>query len=239
MLVVNSRDITERKQMEEELSRSREQLRDYYTYLQSVIEMERSRIAREIHDELGQALTALNMDLDWLAKKLPEDPATLQEKINDMSKNIDVTIKSVRRIAAELRPRLLDELGLSAAIEWQAKEFCHRAGIECEVAFYPEDIVVDRERSTAIFRILQEALTNVARHAHANMVTISLVKTERKVVLKVRDNGQGITLSQIANTNSFGLLGMRERVQPWKGRVKIKGVPNKGTIVYVSLQLDT
>jgi signal transduction histidine kinase len=227
-----------RKQAEQETISSREQLRNLSGYLQAAREKERTLIAREIHDELGQALTALKMDLFWLGHHLPENFCELHKKAAAMIKCIDGTIKAVQRISAELRPGLLDDLGLAAAIEWQAKEFRDRTGIEMEINICPEDIVSDRERSTVIFRIFQEALTNVARHAQATALKVSLIQREQKLILKVRDNGKGITQEQIFDANSFGLLGMRERVHPWGGSVKIKGVRGKGTVVFVSIMVN-
>ena len=233
------RNITASKLAEQELMRSREQLRNLSLYLESVREEERAHIAREIHDELGQTLTALKMDLSWLGKHMRADQQPLQEKTKSMSKFLDATIQTVQRISAELRPGMLDDLGLVAAIDWQAKQFSERTGIACEFNPSPENMVLDRERSTAIFRILQESLTNISRHTRATQVKINLRQNGQKVALKVRDNGQGITNDQIADGKSFGLLGMRERVYPWKGKVKIKGVSAKGTIVYVHLPLNT
>ncbi|MGH7450206.1 MAG: PAS domain S-box protein [bacterium] len=182
-----------RKQAEQELRNSREQLRNLSTYLQSAREEERTHIAREIHDELGQTLTALKMDLSWVGKHLSADCEPLHEKTKTMVKLVDTTIQTVQRISAELRPGLLDNLGLAAAIEWQAKEFRDRTGIACEVTCLPDDIVIDRERSTAIFRIFQEALTNVARHAEATRIVIKIRQETHTLLLKVRDNGKGIT----------------------------------------------
>jgi PAS domain S-box-containing protein len=232
------RDITASKLAEQELRSSREQLRNLSTYSESVREEERTRISREIHDELGQAMTALKMDLSWLSKRLPKDQESLVEKSKSMSKLVDMTVQTVQKISAELRPGLLDDLGLVAAIEWQAGQFRERTGIECEAALDPDSISLDRERSTMFFRILQEALTNVTRHSQATRVKIGLIKRERKLLLRVRDNGKGITKSQICNANSLGLIGMRERVRPWRGRVKIRGVQNKGTILVVSMPLE-
>jgi two-component system sensor histidine kinase UhpB len=228
-------DITEHKQVEEELHSSREQLRDLTSYLQSVREEERTNIAREIHDELAQVLTALKMDVSWLDNRLPRDQMPLIEKTRSMSDLINTTIQTVKRISAELRPGILDDLGLVAAIEWQAEEFQHRTGIVCRVIIDPEELTVEKDRSTAIFRIFQETLTNVSRHAGASRVTVRLREKNGMLSLMVRDNGKGITKKQILDSKSFGLIGMRERVHPWGGAVDIKGIPGKGTTVLVDV----
>lgn len=228
-------DITDRMQVEEELQKSREQMRNLSTYLESVREQERTLIAREIHDELAQDLTALKMDLSWLGKRLPQDQKPLSDKTQSMNSLIDTTIKTVKRISAELRPGILDDLGLIAAIEWQADEFQNRTGIICHLAFDPEEITVDQERATVIFRIFQETLTNVVRHAQAKKVTVALKERAGKLTLRVKDNGKGITEEQISHAQSFGLIGMRERVYPWGGTVSISGTPGKGTTVLVNL----
>ena len=231
------REITERKRAQEKLMGSQEELRNLAAHLQSLREAERTNIAREIHDELGQALTALKMDISWLKGKLPKDQALL-EKTKSMSNLMDMTIKTVKRISTELRPGLLDDLGLVAAIEWQAEEFENRTGIRCKLRVVPEDPIVDPDRSTAIFRILQETLTNVSRHAQATRVTVSLKEKDAAVELKVRDNGKGITEEQISDPQSFGLMGIRERVHSCSGVVKIRGVPGKGTTVTVSIPIN-
>jgi signal transduction histidine kinase len=228
----------ERKRAEDKLSLSYERLRNLARHLQSIREEERTCIAREIHDELGQALTALKMDMSWLSNRLAEDKRLLFEKTKSMLNLIDVTLKAVKRISTELRPGLLDDLGLAAAIEWQAEEFQNRTGCKCELTIDPKDIVLDDDRSTAIFRIFQEALTNVARHADATMVKASLIEKADKLELRVEDNGCGITLEQISDPRSFGLIGIRERVHPWGGEVKIKGVRNSGTTVTVTVPLN-
>ncbi|MCI0696834.1 response regulator [candidate division KSB1 bacterium] len=233
------RDITASKLAEQELRNSREQLRNLSAYLESVREEERTRIAREIHDELGQAMTALKMDLSWLSKRLPKDQEPLLEKTKSMSKLVDMTVQTVQKISAELRPGLLDDLGLAAAIEWQTGQFRQRTGIECEAALNLDGINLDRERSTMFFRILQEALTNVARHAQATKVKIGLTRREHKLLLKVRDNGKGITNSKIYESTSLGLIGMRERARHFRGKVKIRGIQNKGTILVVSMPLES
>ena len=231
-------DITERKRAEEELKNSSEQLRNLSVYLQFVREEERKRIAREIHDEFGQALTALKIDLSWLGKRLPSGQKLLLEKIESMSKRIDMTIQTVRRISSELRPRILDDFGLAAAIEWQAEEFQNRTGIKCEVTLDNENIILDPDFSTMIFRIFQESLTNVARHANATRVEVSLKKKADKLVLEVKDNGKGITEEQISDPKSFGILGMRERANSFRGEVKINGIRDEGTTVTVSIPIN-
>lgn len=154
-----------------------------------------------------------------------------------MSKLIDKTLQTVKRISTELRPGLLDDLGLAAAIEWQGDEFQDRAGIRCEVTVNPPDMILEQDRSTAIFRIFQEALTNIARHAHATLVKVSLKKRAGKVELRVRDNGKGITQEQISDPKSFGIIGMRERTHIFGGNIEIKGVQNKGTTLTISIPL--
>ena len=233
-IVLNCRDITERKRAEEQLRSSREQLRNLSAYLQSMREEERTNIAREIHDELGQVLTALKMDASWLGSKY-RDYGPITEKTKSMADLIDSTIRTVKRICTELRPGVLDDLGLIAAIEWQAEEFQKRTDIHCEVSFHPHDIALDGERSTAIFRILQETLTNVIRHAEATKVQVRLERKDGRVLLRVEDNGKGITQDHISDPRSFGLIGIRERASFLGGEVRIESGEVKGTIVTVSL----
>jgi PAS domain S-box-containing protein len=236
-LTVVSKDINKRKQAEEELRKSKEELRNLADHLESVREEERTAIAREIHDELGQALTGLKMDLSWVAKRIPEDQTGLLEKLHSMSELTGTTLKTVQRISTELRPGLLDDLGLAAAIEWQTEEFENRTGIRCTLTVDPEDIEVDEKRSNALFRILQETLTNVARHAQATRVQVSLTEKEGILKLRVRDNGKGITKEQISDSQSLGIIGIRERVHQWGGTVKISGRPGKGTTVVIKMQI--
>lgn len=232
------RDISDRKRSEEELKSSREKLRNLAAHLNSVREEERKLIAREIHDELAQALTALKMGLVWLGKQIPEGNGHLLEKTTSMSDLIDMTIYTVRRISSELRPGLLDDLGLQAAIEWQAKEFGSRTGITCKVSFDPETVNPDQERSTAVFRIFQETLTNVVRHAEATEVHAVLKATPEMLTMTVKDNGAGITQEEIRNSKSFGLIGMQERALLFGGAIIIKGVHNRGTTVTVNIPID-
>jgi PAS domain S-box-containing protein len=231
------RDITNYRNAEEKLKGSQEQLRDLTAHLQSIREQERTLIAREMHDELGQSLTALKMDLSWLDRKTPKDQKPLVDRIISMRKLIDSTLQTVKRISTDLRPELLDDLGLSAAIEWQGEEFQNRTGIKCVVTLDPEEIILDQDCSTAIFRIFQETLTNVARHSHATRVTVKLKMKMGKIELRVKDNGKGITEKQISGPKSFGLIGIRERVHFLGGEVNIRGVQDKGTTVTVRIPI--
>jgi signal transduction histidine kinase len=230
-------EVIERKRAEEELKQSHERLRNLSAHIESMREAERTSIAREVHDELGQALTALKMDLSWLSKKLPEEQEAAIKKIREMSRIIDTVIQTVKRISTDLRPGILDDLGLVAAMEWQVQEFQERTRINCELTAEGEDINLDRDLTTAVFRILQEALTNVARHANATRVAVSLKKRDGRLVLQVGDNGKGITEKQVAHPRSFGLIGMRERARSWNGSVEIDGIAGKGTRVTVSIPL--
>jgi PAS domain S-box-containing protein len=225
-------DISERKRAEEELRDSREQLRMLALEQQTIRESERTRIAREVHDVLGQALTALRMDVSWLERSRPESAA---ERLNDMKTLIDETIHAVRRISTELRPGVLDDLGLGAAIEWQASEFEKRTRILCRTSidFPLEDFPTDR--ATAVFRIFQEILTNIARHADASRVFISLALTEDSVVLRVRDDGRGVKTEDVEASHSLGVLGMRERAAAVGGSVSIRGKVGVGTEVVVTV----
>jgi len=230
-------DITDRKQADEQLRTSREQLRALSLYLESVREEERTNLAREIHDELGSLLTGLKIDLSWLAKKTSREQELTLAKIKSMYELIDEAIQTVKRISTELRPGVLDDLGLSAAIEWAGQEFEKRTEIKLEFTSGPKDIILDGDRSTAIFRIFQEALTNIVRHANATKVRISLKQDGDRVILRIRDNGKGIDKKQLSDPKAFGLIGMRERAMSKGGDVKISGTPGGGTTIIVSIPL--
>lgn len=228
----------ERRRAEERLRASHEQLRALSVYLQHVREEERTRIAREVHDELGQALTSCKLDLSWLANRLPKELKPLVDKTRSLSAHIDSTIQTVRRISSELRPGILDHLGLVAALEWQANEFQVRTGIRCDVHADFKEPMLDHELSTTFFRIFQETLTNVIRHAGATRVSVHLKEADECVILEVTDNGRGISNAEISNPRSMGLLGMRERAALLGGQFKIgRGRGGKGTRVTVSLPL--
>ena len=227
-------DITDRKLTEHRLRESREQLRALTGHLERIREEERTRIAREIHDELGQALTGLKMDLSWFATRLPNQPA-LTDKSVAMLKLIDSTVNAVRRLSTELRPAILDNLGLIPAIEWLAQEFQKRTGVTCDFVTDDDDLTVDEERTTALFRICQEALTNVTRYAQATAVHIVLDSDEKQIALRITDNGRGITDAEARGLKSLGLLGMRERARLLGGSFDIRGGAGGGTTLTVRI----
>jgi signal transduction histidine kinase len=231
-------ELAERALTERRLRASEENLRALASHLQSVREEERIHIAREIHDELGQALTGLKFDLNSFGKSFEADDAgTRQEKQQGLSLAIDRIINSVRRIASGLRPEVLDEIGLAAAFEWQAREFQRRTGIRCMVNIAPRFADPDKERSTALFRIFQELLTNVARHANATRVNVALSEGETALALSVEDNGRGIRDNEIESPRSLGFLGLRERVLAFGGTIDVKGDEGKGTRVSVTIPI--
>ena len=235
-------DITERKRAEEAQRATSERLRALSVSLRSAREEEGTRIARELHDELGSALTSLKWELESIGKLGSEaskqrDFSTLQEKITGMRELIDATITTVQRLSSELRPHILDNLGLVAALEWQAQQFTARTRITCQFDSFADDTEVSQEQATAIFRIFQAALTNILRHAQATSVTIMIEEEAKEFILEVRDNGRGITEAESSGAQSLGLMGMRERAQLVGGRITITGVAGKGTVLTVRVPL--
>ena len=228
----------DRLKTEDKLRKSHEQLRALSVYLQHIREDERIRISRQVHDELGQSLTGLKMDLYWLSSRLPKQLREVHDKTKAMSAHIDSTIQTVRRISTELRPGILDDLGLVAALEWQAHEFQKRTGVHCTVTSDLKEAILDEDLNTAFFRIFQETLTNVIRHANATKVTIHLKKQRGQLILEIKDNGRGISEAEISNTRSIGLLGMRERAALLGGKITVSGVSGKGTTVLVKIPLN-
>jgi signal transduction histidine kinase len=230
-------ELAERAMTEQRLRTSEENLRALAAHLQSVREEERIHIAREIHDELGQALTALKFDIAALAKGCATDhPESVAEKSQASAQAIDRIINSVRRISSGLRPEVLDEIGLGAAIDWQAREFQRRTGIRCLVQMPPRFVDPDKDRSTAIFRIFQELLTNVARHANATRVEVKLEEHDADGLrMTVVDNGRGIKPAESESPTSLGFLGLKERVLAFAGSLDVKGEEGQGTTVSVTI----
>jgi PAS domain S-box-containing protein len=233
-------DISERRQAEEALESSRRQLRALSARLQSGREEERANVAREIHDELGQVLTAIKMNLDWLERRL-EEPTNglavnpLLERVVESAEMTDSAIKNVQRIATELRPDVLDNLGLAEALRQEAARFQQRSGVTCELQLAPEPMNLPGQVATAVFRVFQEALTNVGRHAKATLVRILLEIDAEQIVLQVEDNGQGIRPEATTDSRSLGLLGMRERASVLGGEVTVSPISPQGTRVCLRL----
>ena len=236
-LVVVFRDMTAQKRVEEALTKSREELRALAARLQVTREEEKTQLARELHDELNGTLVALKMDISLLPNRVTKDHKLFLEKLSSMSELIDRTLARVHTIVTELRPVVLDQMGLAAAIEWQTNEFQERSGIVCETHLPTEEIPLDPERSTAAFRILQEALTNVARHANATKVVVDLKSENGSLILAVRDNGKGIDEKMIFAHYSMGLLGMRERALSFGGKTEVGRLPGRGTLVSMRIPI--
>ena len=234
-VVVN---VSETRAAQQALLHSQEQLQSLSAYLQTVREEEKSHIAREIHDELGGTLTALKMDAYWLAKKLPEQYVQLHGKLSSILTMVDGAVQTTRRISTELRPTVLDDLGLMAAIEWQVSEFQKRMAIDCVFHRPARDVQLSEPMSIALFRILQESLTNVARHAQASSVFVVFQATEHEVFLAIEDNGRGIEPLAMEAGHSHGLRGIRERARHFGGDVDIIGAPDGGTVVMVQFPLQ-
>ena len=237
--VVLANDVTERLAGEERLRRSYEELRALSARLESVREEESTRIAREVHDEVGQALTAIKIDLAEIermfgAGRAPEEALA---RLRGAGLLLDETLDAVHRISTELRPGVLDELGLEAAVEWQLEEFRKRTGVACRFRADLGEAAVDAAHATAVYRVLQELLTNVARHAAAREVTASLSAGGGALVLELADDGRGIPADAVAAPQSFGLAGIRERVAYVGGRVDIRGERGRGTRVKVVIPL--
>jgi two-component system sensor histidine kinase UhpB len=225
-----SRDIAERRIFEEKLKQKTNQLRNLASKLQSIREEERKMISREIHDELGQMLTVLKIQISLLSNKISNNDI-IKSKFKSVEKLIDNSIESVQKISSKLRPGLLDELGLIPAIEWQTQDFMEKTGIDCECILPKEEIILEQEKSTALFRIFQESIFNTARHANASKIFINLREANNDLVLEIIDNGKGITQNQINDPKSLGLLGMKERALILGGFVEIKSSMNNGTLV--------
>lgn len=214
-------------------------LRSLSGRLEHAREEERSRLARELHDELGQVLTSTKLDLMWLCDRVRQPGArpslSLINKLQSLAGLVELAIAAVQRITTDLKPAALDHLGLEAALEWEATKFHARTGIRCRVESKSARVELDQSRATALFRIAQESLTNVARHAHAGAVRLSLRKLKDRIVLEVQDNGRGMTERELKNPRAAGLLGMRERARLLGGEFRILAAPGRGTRVIVSI----
>ncbi|HSN41407.1 MAG TPA: PAS domain-containing sensor histidine kinase [Burkholderiales bacterium] len=233
------RDVTERVRADEALRRSKDELRELAAIASSVREQEKNRVARELHDELAQALTALKMDLAWIKDSLPAGQQQLWPKLEAMQAMLDSTVKATRRIAADLRPLMLDDLGLIPAAEWLVQNFVERSGIQCEFEFDPPELELQDPHATAVFRILQESLANVARHAQASLVSVTINVRGGEVMLRVRDNGRGFEPGSPRKPNSFGLVGLRERAHLLDGEISVDTAPGKGTLIDVRIPLQS
>ena len=228
-------DVTDHHLATEEISASRLQLRALASRLQKVREEERTDIAREIHDELGQALTGLKLDISWMSRRLTRDREVLAQ-CESIIQRIDQTISTVRRIATELRPSILDELGLEAALEWQSNEFARRTGLETIIESSVSG-VISTDLASSTFRILQESLTNIARHAHAKIVLVNFFQTPSLLMLEVVDDGIGFRSERAEQTSSLGLIGMRERALACGGDLSIRSAVGVGTVVRLVVPL--
>lgn len=225
-------EIRERRLAEQQLRESEHRLRALAARLVAIREEERSRIAREIHDELGQVLTGLRMDATWLARKFGGKNKLLTEKTKSMTLLIDSTVHLVRRISTGMRPEVVDHMGLIDAIEWQAKEFQKRTGLRCRCKLPPADLRLDGELSTAVFRTFQEMLTNISRHARASKVSVTLNLSASRLTLEVIDDGLGVAPEKILDGSSLGIIGMRERAQLFGGELVLDGsAGTKGTLI--------
>lgn len=220
-----------------ELESSNTELRTLYSKLEHVREEERTRIAREIHDELGQALTISKIDLTWLKLKTENTSIEIDNKINEMMQHIDTTLQELNRITSELRPHVLNVMGLLEALKLETEKFINLTGIKCDVQLSNIIPELHPELSTLIFRVYQEALTNIVRHSEANNVNIEFISEEDSLSLTIKDDGKGLDTDKVYNSNSFGLTGMRERVKEWDGKFSITGALGKGTQVFISLPL--
>lgn len=232
-------DVTQRRQVDAQLRRSHEELRRLTAHLQLARESERISIARAIHDEMGQSLTAQKIDMVRLKSKLPRDVPLLAELSEEILQSINQTISSVQRILTELRPALLDDLGLVAAIEWQVNEFQRRTKIQCHLVLPDDEPDLTLDQRTALFRIMQESLTNVLRHSNADTMWVELTVDGHWLLMSIIDNGKGISDLEVLGSHSFGLMGMHERAYIFGGSVNIHGKEGKGTTVFARIPLNS
>lgn len=226
------------KEAEEQLENSRDALRAFAVNLQFLRESERTAIARELHDEFGQTLTSLQLGLSWIASRVTPQQEPVRAKARSLSALVTTMIRSVKRIAIELRPGVLDELGLVKTLHSEAQEFEGHTGVRCRFETNLEDAKFNQVGGVALFRITQAALTNVAKHAQASSASIALMKHHDELMLRVKDNGKGITKKSIENRSSLGLIGMRERAVALDGTLSLRGSRGKGTTLTVQIPLS-
>jgi PAS domain S-box-containing protein len=237
-IFTSARDVTESRRIQQEIHTSRQQLRELAAQLESAREEERKHIAREVHDELGQVLTALRMDVSLLRLRFGALDPQLADKVQDMKNLVDRGIQGVRNVASNLRPAALD-MGLIAALEWLCGELSGRINIACTLDMNQTEFDLDEARAVVVFRIVQESITNVARYAQATQVTIRLEQDQNELRVTVQDDGQGFDPAQAAGKKSFGLLGMRERALALGGRLDIQSAPQQGTTIALTIPLHT
>jgi len=239
--IISILDMTYRRQTDDRMQGLTQKLRDLSAHIEAGMEQEKKRIAREIHDGLGSALSALKMELSLLRRRLEpgnSDPE-IEKQIRSMSALVEGTVDLVRKLATELRPEVLDELGLIATLRWYTRDFGERAGFTSGFTVYPKDFKLDPALSTAIFRIFQEIMNNVAKHSAAGRVTVFLRKQQHQFLMRVRDDGIGIHEEELNHKRSFGIIGMQERVKLLKGQMKITGIKGKGTTVLLEIPIQT
>ena len=230
LFTVILRDVTERVRAQEDLSL-------FAAEANALREQEKARVARELHDELAQSLTALKMDTVWMRDNLSAEPALVQAKLSGMLAMLDGSIAATRRISADLRPLLLDDLGLAPAIDWLAQNFMQRTGVACDLVM-DEELDLPEPYATAVFRIVQESLANVAKHAEAGEVQVYVARSGQEIVLRVRDDGRGFDPSAPRKANSLGLAGVRERARLLRSNVRVVSAPGAGTRIEVRIPLD-
>lgn len=233
------KQIAERRQMEADLQDSHERLRHLSIHLQKIRENERTSLSRELHDEFGQTLTGMKLDVSWIKRRLSTNDGhgPLIERLDSILEALDRTIDTVQHMSSRLRPVVLDDFGLREAAELAAWDLKKRANISCEVISDPDNISLSEAVSTEAFRILQESLTNVMRHARAKKVTITLIKKKDVLSMRIQDNGKGITKKELASPRSIGLTGMQERAHRLGGKLSIEGIRGKGTTVTLTVSL--
>jgi signal transduction histidine kinase len=231
------KEIEEHEKTQQNLINSKDKFRKLSHQIQSIREEEKSRIAREVHDQLGQALTALKIDTIQMEKKTPQDLPDLKSQLNSMTKVIDDTIKNVQQIAMELRPPILDAFGICEAVAWQAGEYTNKLGLHFDLNCLQNPVNLDKDLQTALFRIFQESVTNIVRHAKATEVQVRMNYEGARLVFEIADNGVGITKEAIESSESLGLIGMKERVHFWNGQVEFAGSPGKGTKVKITIPM--